>query len=146
MSNMFKNVCMKDCCFVLGCLSQFYFCLLLTWKLWKFRGTLSSLLSVLTKFFKDFLYTGLERLSQSHSNICFACSGSRDAGSHTRLVPNSNPKFSNWGLGIIFEIASPMHRKFEMNCASRLVALGCGFAGGRCIFPDSPGSFYFFLC
>ena len=29
-SNMFKNLCIKDTCFVLGCLSQSDFCLLLT--------------------------------------------------------------------------------------------------------------------
>ena len=31
-----------------------------------------------------------------------------------------------------------MHRQFVINCANRLVALVCGFAGGWCIFPDSP--------
>ena len=65
-----------------------------------------------------------------------------------------------WGLNLkalIWLLLSPLSWAIKMtttnttrgiivNSKNWLVALGCGFAGEWYIFPDSPGSFNFFLC
>ena len=71
-----------------------------------------------------------------------ACSESRGAGVTHRIRPNSNFLIPQLRPGHSFVNASLIRNKL----ANRLVAHGCGFAGGWNILTDSPSSFYFFLC